>query len=199
MNRDEVFFERLRSVGMSAEDEEKLRYMRDYIFKVSRVKMRNSRPASKDGYENVGKEEVLLKNLGVTPMTVFLPDLSQQIRNTKKKLPKTSVKPKSALLSRAHSREDLCKLNLIANQPHIKALAKDSSQTRIAPISVKTDITDDSAQVSSSPSEYNFGSSLPKDLERPKSKFLIFSFFLSFYSLLNVFNRCYSHNGFNQN
>ncbi|CAO3698380.1 unnamed protein product [Rhizopus stolonifer] len=169
---DEIFFERLRSVGMSVEDEEKLRYMRDYIFKVSRVKMRNSRPAAKDGYENVGKEEVLLKNLGVTPMTVFLPDLSQQIRNTKKKLPKTSVKPKSTLLSRAHSREDLCKLNLIANQPHIKALAKDSSQTRIAPIFVKADITNDSAQVSSSPSEYNFGSSLPKDLERPKSVIL---------------------------
>ncbi|KAG1450049.1 hypothetical protein G6F46_010280 [Rhizopus delemar] len=142
---DEMFLERLRSVGMSVEDEEKLRYMRDYIFKVSRVKMRNNRPSMKDDYENAGKEEVFLKNLGVTPMTVFLPDLSQQIRNAKTKLHKASNNAtKAPSPMRAHSREDLCKLNQVANQPHVKALAKDNSKTRIASIPIQTNASDDS-------------------------------------------------------
>ncbi|EIE85776.1 hypothetical protein RO3G_10486 [Rhizopus delemar RA 99-880] len=169
---DEMFLERLRSVGMSVEDEEKLRYMRDYIFKVSRVKMRNNRPSMKDDYENAGKEEVFLKNLGVTPMTVFLPDLSQQIRNAKTKLHKASNNAtKAPSPMRAHSREDLCKLNQVANQPHVKALAKDNSKTRIASIPIQTNASDDSVETSTeSPSEYNFGTSLPKSLERPKNK-----------------------------
>lgn len=38
--RDEKYFERLRGLGMTLEDEEKLIHMREYIFKVSKVKMR---------------------------------------------------------------------------------------------------------------------------------------------------------------
>ncbi|KAI9279542.1 hypothetical protein BY458DRAFT_584681 [Sporodiniella umbellata] len=170
---DEIFLERLRSVGMSGEDEGKLRYMRDYIYKVSRVKMRNNRPISKDTYENAGKEEVFLKNLGVTPMTVFLPDLSQQIRNAKTKLQKPSSTKARNTSSRANSREDMCNLNQVASQPHIKALVNDSNQTRISSINIQTDLDSDSApNAIDSPSEYNFGSSLPKDLERPKSVIL---------------------------
>jgi hypothetical protein len=38
--RDEKFMERLRSIGMTLEDEDKLIHMREYIFKVSGAKMR---------------------------------------------------------------------------------------------------------------------------------------------------------------
>jgi hypothetical protein len=35
-----MYIERLRTFGMSIDDEEKLRFMREYIFKVSKTKMR---------------------------------------------------------------------------------------------------------------------------------------------------------------
>lgn len=164
--RDVAFLERLRSVGMSLDDEEKLRHMRDYLFKVSRVKTRSNRPSSKDEYENMGKEEVLLKNLGVTPMTVFLPDLSHKIHNAKTSVQKTTIKAKPI---RSYSREDLCKLNQMANQPHVKALAQDNHKT--VPVPINT--TGGSVEVpKASPSDYSFGTSLPKSLERPKSKII---------------------------
>ncbi|ORE14906.1 ARM repeat-containing protein [Rhizopus microsporus] len=161
---DIAFLERLRSVGMSLDDEEKLRHMRDYLFKVSRVKTRSNRPSSKDEYENMGKEEVLLKNLGVTPMTVFLPDLSHKIHNAKTSVQPTTIKAKPI---RSHSREDLCKVNQMANQPHVKALAQDNPKT--APVPINT--TGGSVEApKASPSDYSFGTSLPKSLERPKKK-----------------------------
>jgi phosphoinositide-3-kinase regulatory subunit 4 len=151
---------------MSLDDEEKLRHMRDYLFKVSRVKTRSNRPSSKDEYENMGKEEVLLKNLGVTPMTVFLPDLSHKIHNAKTSVQKTTIKAKPI---RSYSREDLCKLNQMANQPHVKALAQDNHKT--VPVPINT--TGGSVEVpKASPSDYSFGTSLPKSLERPKSKII---------------------------
>ncbi|CAO3700820.1 unnamed protein product [Rhizopus microsporus] len=163
---DIAFLERLRSVGMSLDDEEKLRHMRDYLFKVSRVKTRSNRPSSKDEYENMGKEEVLLKNLGVTPMTVFLPDLSHKIHNAKTSVQPTTIKAKPI---RSHSREDLCKVNQMANQPHVKALAQDNPKT--APVPINT--TGGSVEApKASPSDYSFGTSLPKSLERPKSKLI---------------------------
>ncbi|KAI8066486.1 hypothetical protein BC940DRAFT_368091 [Gongronella butleri] len=71
---DEDNLQRLRQIGMTIEDEAKLVQMREYIFKVSRTK--SSRPESMDLSAKNG--EVYLKNLGVTPLTVFLPDLSHQ-------------------------------------------------------------------------------------------------------------------------
>lgn len=38
--RDEVFLEKLRNLGMTIEEEEKLRYMRDFIYKASKSKSR---------------------------------------------------------------------------------------------------------------------------------------------------------------
>ncbi|ORX62898.1 ARM repeat-containing protein [Hesseltinella vesiculosa] len=71
---DEDNLQRLRQIGMAPEDEVKLGYLREYIFKVSRTK--SSRPESIDLSSTNG--EVYLKDLGVTPLTVFLPDMSQQ-------------------------------------------------------------------------------------------------------------------------
>ncbi|KAJ2958801.1 hypothetical protein NQZ79_g5668 [Umbelopsis isabellina] len=84
-DEDEKHFERLRSLGMTLEDEDKLIHMREYIFKVSGAKL--SRPKANDDL-NAKFGELYLKNLGVTPMTVFLPNLSEEIRSQQ-----TSTRP----------------------------------------------------------------------------------------------------------
>ncbi|KAI7887760.1 armadillo-type protein [Mucor mucedo] len=175
-SKDELHLERLRAFGMSVEDEEKLRYMREYIFKVSKTKI--SRPKTADDF-NMERGEILLKNLNVTPMTVFLPDLSQKLRSMKSKTAstQTSVIPRSIVQSR--SRDDLCKISRVANQPHIQALATSSitankenhnhhERSSSIPI-IKTGNRAINSPIPS-PSDYTYGSSIPRSLERPKSK-----------------------------
>ncbi|CAO3608965.1 unnamed protein product [Cunninghamella blakesleeana] len=70
---DESFLERLRNVGMKPDDQLILMHMRDYIYKVSKTKPRLTN-SDENGRKN---GEIYLKNLGVTPLTVFLPDLSK--------------------------------------------------------------------------------------------------------------------------
>ncbi|CAO3616553.1 unnamed protein product [Cunninghamella echinulata] len=70
---DEPYLERLRNVGMKPDDQLILMHMRDYIYKVSKTKPRLT-SIDENGVKN---GEIYLKNLGVTPLTVFLPDLSQ--------------------------------------------------------------------------------------------------------------------------
>ncbi|KAI9029972.1 hypothetical protein CLU79DRAFT_733513 [Phycomyces nitens] len=152
---DEMFIDRLRKVGMSTEDEERLGYMRDYIYKVSQSKL--SRPKqSEDLVRDNG--EIFLKNLGVTPMTVFLPDLSQEAHVWNVKTYKNLLKPKSdrdslptKLAIPQHVKEDDCKLNRVASQPHVQALLYNSQGNNS---------DNDNKQSSSpipSPTEYNFG------------------------------------------
>ncbi|KAG0188811.1 Serine/threonine-protein kinase [Apophysomyces sp. BC1034] len=79
---DNGYIERLRNVGMSTEDEDNLIQMREYIFKVSCSKL--SRPKTMDESrldEHQKYGEIYLRDLGVTPLTVFLPNLSQQAQD----------------------------------------------------------------------------------------------------------------------
>ncbi|GAA5807781.1 hypothetical protein MFLAVUS_001160 [Mucor flavus] len=182
---DEMYIERLRTFGMSTDDEEKLRFMREYVFKVSKTKM--SRPKTADDF-GMERGEVLLKNLNVTPMTVFLPDLSQKLRSIKLKttqtLPikssdhsqkaSTSVIPRSITESRP--RDDVCKLSRIANQPHIRALSPNTASKeshyhheRSSSIPIMKSGSRTFNSPIPSPSDYAYGSSIPKSLERPKS------------------------------
>ncbi|KAI7899371.1 uncharacterized protein BX663DRAFT_555007 [Cokeromyces recurvatus] len=140
---DDLFLERLRSFGMSIEDEEKLRSMRKYIYKVSKT----SRLKNED--QSLNRGEILLKSLNMTPMTVFLPDLSQKLR-VKRVYSESSKQPMSI-----QREEDICKLNRIASQPHIQAMSSSIPIQHNSP--------------TPSPSDYHFGSSLPKSLERSKS------------------------------
>jgi phosphoinositide-3-kinase regulatory subunit 4 len=86
--------------------------------------------------------------------------------------------PKSIMHSQ--SKEDLCKLSRIANQPHIQALSpstKDKEnhnhQERTASIPIKKNNNRALHSPIPSPNDYNYGSSIPKSLERPKSKSLL--------------------------
>ncbi|RCH97242.1 Serine/threonine-protein kinase, partial [Rhizopus stolonifer] len=173
---DQIFLERLRSFGMSIEDEDKLRYMREYIYKVSKTKM--SRPKAIEE-QSLMKGDILLKNLNVTPMTVFLPDLSQKLHSMKSKQgdkPHSSPSLQVPKSMRTQSREDLCKLNRIASQPHIQALSPsivdkenhNHYQEPVTAIPIQNKINYRTSPIPS-PSDYHFGSSVPKSLERPKS------------------------------
>ncbi|KAI8142350.1 hypothetical protein BJV82DRAFT_614613 [Fennellomyces sp. T-0311] len=110
---DDGYLERLRNIGMCAEDEEKLVHMREYLYKVSRSKQ--SRPRGFDEF-SIFSGEVFLKSIGVTPMTVFLPDLPS---NTGTHMTERSEK---AALMQTQSKQDTCKLNRVASEPHVQAI-----------------------------------------------------------------------------
>ncbi|KAL0095743.1 armadillo-type protein, partial [Phycomyces blakesleeanus] len=162
-SKDEMFIERLRKVGMSVEDERRLGYMRDYIYKVSQSKL--SRPKASDDLNG----EIFLKNLGVTPMTVFLPDLSQEAHVWNVKSYKTILKATlpSKLSIPQHIKEDDCKLNRVASQPHVQALLYNSQGN---------DSDNDNKQSFSpipSPTEYNFGMDIHNTNANRKKGFYI--------------------------
>ncbi|KAI8081764.1 uncharacterized protein BX664DRAFT_388695 [Halteromyces radiatus] len=137
---DRLNLERLRNVGMTNDDELKLLYMREYIFKVSRTK--SSRTKGVDDITSTSGE-IVLTNLGVTPVTVFLPDLSQQVHtwNSKHRMVSTQ---QNDTVSRASTKEsksrgdNISVTNHIANQPHVQAILQDvlpesGSKTSTAP------------------------------------------------------------------
>ncbi|SAM00828.1 hypothetical protein [Absidia glauca] len=125
---DVSYLEKLRNVGMTPDDELKLHYIRDYIYKVSRT--RSSRSKTSD--EIVSKNaEIFLKNIGVTPLTVFLPDLSQQVHvwNTKHKNTITHQEDEEgahAEPSPPPKEDGITKLNRTASQPHVQALLQNA-------------------------------------------------------------------------
>ncbi|CAO3623542.1 unnamed protein product [Mucor fragilis] len=181
---DEVFLEKLRNLGMTIEEEEKLRYMRDFIYKASKSKSSRSKL---DNEANANKGEVQLKNLNITPHTAFLPDLSNKRTFQYKKqhvLPKKLDRATSAMAPTTSlgtsSREDLCKLNRIASQPHVQAISPSivdkenhNHHERSSSIPIKGGSGSTSHRPLHSPipspSDYTFGTSLPRSLERPKS------------------------------
>ncbi|UNI21996.1 Non-specific serine/threonine protein kinase [Purpureocillium takamizusanense] len=67
---DEQWLDKLRNLGLKQEDELKLLALREFIWRLSKQKVRDSssgEPASSNGF-------VSLKSLGVTPQTVFFND-----------------------------------------------------------------------------------------------------------------------------
>ncbi|KAF7730449.1 Serine/threonine-protein kinase [Apophysomyces ossiformis] len=150
---DNGYLERLRNVGMSAEDEQILIQMREYIYKVSCAKL--SRPKTTeesrlDARDKYG--EIYLRDLGVTPLTVFLPDISQQAQDWHVKEDKKvddAEKPRSIKpLLQSRPKEDICKLNRVASQPHVQALLPslmstashdlDSNEGISSPVEIRT-------------------------------------------------------------
>ncbi|GES86228.1 ARM repeat-containing protein [Rhizophagus clarus] len=64
---DEQHLEKMKNIGMTPEDEDKIVAMRDYIYKLSLAKL-NARPS-----ENIIDDgNISLKNLGITPHNVFI-------------------------------------------------------------------------------------------------------------------------------
>nr|CAG8541391.1 2408_t:CDS:10 [Entrophospora candida] len=77
---DEIYFEKLRNIGMTHEDEEKLAYMRDYIYKFSILKS-NARPRLD---ENIHLEDgsIASKDLGINPQNVFISFISPDVNSS---------------------------------------------------------------------------------------------------------------------
>ncbi|ORX99188.1 ARM repeat-containing protein [Basidiobolus meristosporus CBS 931.73] len=82
---------KLQQLGMTAEDLEKLLFMREYLLKLSRAKqnLRVKVSANLKNRTEIENGSIMLKNLGITPRTVFLtspyPEEEQQRADPNKK------------------------------------------------------------------------------------------------------------------
>ncbi|KAI9267985.1 hypothetical protein BDA99DRAFT_504553 [Phascolomyces articulosus] len=142
---DEGYLERLRNIGMSSEDEEKLLYMREYLYKVSRSKL--SRPRGFDEYKH---GEIFLKSIDVTPMTVFLSDMSNN------PITQLAERGEKNILMQTQSKQDLCKLNRVASEPHVQAILpglvdEGSKQSDAVSLNESSITNDDRATIRSAP------------------------------------------------
>ncbi|ORZ03447.1 hypothetical protein BCR43DRAFT_483381 [Syncephalastrum racemosum] len=125
-SEDEAFMERLRNMGMSEEDEEKLLFMREYLYKVSRAKI--DRPKNTEHIKLEKGGEIYLKNLGITPVTVFLRELSkgqslvEQQPDSRPLYQQTDGAERRPKAMQTKPKEDVCKLNRVASEPHVQAI-----------------------------------------------------------------------------
>ncbi|KAF9336731.1 Serine/threonine-protein kinase [Podila minutissima] len=70
---DEKYLEKLRELGLSHEDEDKLAAMREYIWKLSQSRQRARPKGRENEAEGISKDgSVDLRKIGITPSTVFL-------------------------------------------------------------------------------------------------------------------------------
>ncbi|KAF9426647.1 Serine/threonine-protein kinase, partial [Podila epigama] len=70
---DERYLEKLREMGLSHEDEDKLAAMREYIWKLSQSRQQARPKGRENEAEGVSKDgHVDLRKIGITPSTVFL-------------------------------------------------------------------------------------------------------------------------------
>ncbi|KAG0304462.1 Serine/threonine-protein kinase [Dissophora globulifera] len=79
-SEDEKYLDKLRAIGMTHEDEDKLAAMREYIWKLSRSRQSARPKGREDETEGMTKDGgVDLRRIGITPCTVFLsPDLIEK-------------------------------------------------------------------------------------------------------------------------
>lgn len=69
-DEDDQWLDKLRNLGLKPEDELKLLALREFIWRLSKMKTRDSSPAE----PNIPTGLISLKDLGVTPQTVFFND-----------------------------------------------------------------------------------------------------------------------------
>ncbi|KAF9349512.1 Serine/threonine-protein kinase [Mortierella sp. AD094] len=70
---DEKYLDKLRAIGMTHEDEDKLAAMREYIWKLSRSRQSARPKGREDELDGLTKDgSVDLRKIGITPVTVFL-------------------------------------------------------------------------------------------------------------------------------
>lgn len=67
---DDQWLEKLRKLGLKEDDELKLLALREFIWKLTKTKSNESSPAE----PTIGTGQISLKNLGITPQTVFFND-----------------------------------------------------------------------------------------------------------------------------
>ncbi|KAG0024457.1 Serine/threonine-protein kinase [Entomortierella chlamydospora] len=72
-SEDEKYLDKLRAIGMTHEDEDKLAAMREYIWKLSRSRQSARPKGREDELDGLTKDgSVDLRKIGITPVTVFL-------------------------------------------------------------------------------------------------------------------------------
>ncbi|KAJ8663211.1 hypothetical protein O0I10_001388 [Lichtheimia ornata] len=166
---DEYYLERLRNIGMSAEDEEIIALLRDYLYKVSHAKL--NRPK---GFEDrsIVNGDVFLKSIGVTPLTVFLPDLSQDTPFSQDLSSNYAggIERPSTMQTRA--KQNSCKISRVASEPHVQAILPDldkSTNPETASVMSNSGLisspTDISFDVHSAPQPRTKGSLSPSELD----------------------------------
>ncbi|KAK9768737.1 Serine/threonine-protein kinase [Basidiobolus ranarum] len=154
---DKSNFTKLQQLGMTAEDLEKLLFMREYLLKLSRAKqsLRVKVSANLKNRIEIENGSIMLKDLGITPRTVFLtspfPDDSQQRLDQSKKSSKKAMPSEASGSSRRSS--------ISSNRPHLfpdVPLAKATSDS----VSMKS--TQDLETHDGSPSSYSLNSKAQK-------------------------------------
>ncbi|OAQ30331.1 ARM repeat-containing protein [Linnemannia elongata AG-77] len=139
-SEDEKYLDKLRSIGMTQDDEYKLTAMREYIWKLSRSRQ-NARPKGRDDEPpGVTKDgSVDLQQIGITPVTVFLsPDLIEKDFGSTRAYPRMN-KAKAYDSSLLHPHRKIVKSSTTGNMPRISSESiifsatrtKDSSTTSI--------------------------------------------------------------------
>ncbi|KAG0225557.1 Serine/threonine-protein kinase [Actinomortierella wolfii] len=121
---DEQYLEKLRSIGMTPEDEQKLAAMREYIWKLSRTRQ-SARPKGREGDprdESSGRQrdngEVKLRELGITPRTVFLfPAMVDHGYGSMRE----SVRSKKSTSGRSSKSRSVAKSSTLGNMPRISS------------------------------------------------------------------------------
>ncbi|KAF9128186.1 Serine/threonine-protein kinase [Mortierella sp. 14UC] len=139
-SEDEKYLDKLRSIGMTQDDEYKLTAMREYIWKLSRSRQ-NARPKGRDDEPpGVSKDGIVdLHQIGITPVTAFLsPDIIEKEYGSTRVNPRMS-KTKAYDTSLLHPNRKIVKPSTTGNIPRISSEStifsttrtKDSSSTSI--------------------------------------------------------------------
>ncbi|KAI8600438.1 hypothetical protein EDD21DRAFT_323004 [Dissophora ornata] len=121
-SEDEKYLEKLRSIGMTHEDEDKLVAMREYIWKLSRSRQSARPKGREDEADGMTKDgSVDLRKIGITPCTVFLsPELIEKDYSLTRgytQLRKTKVSDNTLL----HPNRRVMKSNTTGNIPRISS------------------------------------------------------------------------------
>ncbi|KAG0364248.1 Serine/threonine-protein kinase [Gamsiella multidivaricata] len=125
---DEKYLEKLRSIGMTHEDEDKLAAMREYIWKLSRSRQSARPKGREDEVEGITKDgSVDLRKIGITPRTVFLsPELIEKDYSLTR-LGKAKLYDNALL----HPNRKIVKSSTTGNMSRISSESTINSSTRI--------------------------------------------------------------------
>ncbi|KAI8361053.1 hypothetical protein B0O80DRAFT_148594 [Mortierella sp. GBAus27b] len=121
-SEDETYLEKLRALGMTHEDEDKLVAMREYIWKLSRSRQSARPKGREDEADGITKDGCVdLRKLGITPCTVFLsPEIIEKDYNLTRGYTQLT-KPKVYDSSMLHPHRRVAKSSITGNMARISS------------------------------------------------------------------------------
>ncbi|KAF9438121.1 Serine/threonine-protein kinase [Entomortierella beljakovae] len=136
---DKKNIEKLFSIGMTHEDEEKITAMREYIWKLSNSRLSARPKGREEELDGMAKDgNINLRKIGITPRTLFLsPDLIEKDHSLSKGLAQLSSKTNDG--SDLHPKRRIVKSSTEGNMPRVSSdntivdlsRTKDSSSSSI--------------------------------------------------------------------